>query len=250
MSKITFRADDELVERLEAHDASKSEVMRQALRAYLDDAERDAGRGRESDQELAALFDRLLERRLRALLAEPVEVTETGRRESRPARGRREPGVVVSVRRERAGVSGGRERRRVETVRDRLSDTFDGGVSDANGDSMSDADGESVSDADDDSMSDTDDDSVSNDTGHGVSDDSERRASNASEQPPDRSCSRCGTELSDSHVYCPNCGEKAVQRLFCDCGDEIRSDWSFCPGCGRRTPAADVLGESDGVGGQ
>ncbi|TKX76890.1 ribbon-helix-helix protein, CopG family, partial [Halorubrum sp. SD626R] len=32
MSKITFRADDDLVERLEACDASKSEVMREALR--------------------------------------------------------------------------------------------------------------------------------------------------------------------------------------------------------------------------
>ncbi len=40
MSKITFRADDDLVERLEAFDASKSEVMREALRAYLDGAER------------------------------------------------------------------------------------------------------------------------------------------------------------------------------------------------------------------
>jgi hypothetical protein len=50
MSKITFRADDDLVERLEAFDASKSEVMREALRTYLDDAERetsaDGGSGR------------------------------------------------------------------------------------------------------------------------------------------------------------------------------------------------------------
>ncbi|MBP1955115.1 Arc/MetJ-type ribon-helix-helix transcriptional regulator/RNA polymerase subunit RPABC4/transcription elongation factor Spt4 [Halarchaeum rubridurum] len=37
MSKITFRADADLVERVEALDASKSEVMRRALRAYLDD---------------------------------------------------------------------------------------------------------------------------------------------------------------------------------------------------------------------
>ena len=45
MSKITFRADDDLVERLEAFDASKSEVMREALRAYLDGAERISGTG-------------------------------------------------------------------------------------------------------------------------------------------------------------------------------------------------------------
>ncbi|MFC7131792.1 MULTISPECIES: double zinc ribbon domain-containing protein [Salinibaculum] len=36
MSKITFRADDDLIERLEEFDASKSEVMREALREYLD----------------------------------------------------------------------------------------------------------------------------------------------------------------------------------------------------------------------
>ncbi len=37
MSKITFRADDDLVAQLEALEASKSEAMREALRAYLDD---------------------------------------------------------------------------------------------------------------------------------------------------------------------------------------------------------------------
>lgn len=38
MSKITVRADDELVSRLEAMDASKSQIVREALRAYLTDA--------------------------------------------------------------------------------------------------------------------------------------------------------------------------------------------------------------------
>ena len=36
MSKITFRADDDLINRLEEFEASKSEVMRDALRTYLD----------------------------------------------------------------------------------------------------------------------------------------------------------------------------------------------------------------------
>jgi len=35
MSKVTFRADDDLVAAVEELDASKSEVMREALRAYL-----------------------------------------------------------------------------------------------------------------------------------------------------------------------------------------------------------------------
>ena len=39
MSKITFRADDDLIDRLEEFEASKSEVMREALRAYLDGSE-------------------------------------------------------------------------------------------------------------------------------------------------------------------------------------------------------------------
>jgi len=38
MSKITFRADDDLIERLEGFDASKSEIMREALREYLGEA--------------------------------------------------------------------------------------------------------------------------------------------------------------------------------------------------------------------
>ncbi|WP_211311861.1 double zinc ribbon domain-containing protein [Halarchaeum salinum] len=58
MSKITFRADAGLVERVEALDASKSEVMRRALRAYLDepdDAVSDADGGG---------FDALLDARI------------------------------------------------------------------------------------------------------------------------------------------------------------------------------------------
>lgn len=36
MSKITFRADDDLIEGIEQFDASKSEIMRRALREYLE----------------------------------------------------------------------------------------------------------------------------------------------------------------------------------------------------------------------
>lgn len=37
MSKLTFRADEALIQRIEALDASKSEIMRAALRDYLSD---------------------------------------------------------------------------------------------------------------------------------------------------------------------------------------------------------------------
>ena len=73
MSKITFRADDDLVERLEACDASKSEVMREALRRHLDDvvtAESDASDTAEGtvDAALADRVDDLIADRLDAAL--------------------------------------------------------------------------------------------------------------------------------------------------------------------------------------
>ncbi|MFB6131488.1 MAG: zinc ribbon domain-containing protein [Salinigranum sp.] len=77
MSKITFRADEELVRQLEEFDASKSEVMRKALREYLDGAERTPRRSASDDGTddgtiggvLAARIDALIEERLDARLA-------------------------------------------------------------------------------------------------------------------------------------------------------------------------------------
>ena len=65
MSKITFRADDELVARLEEFDASKSEVMRQALRTYLGEDERRNHDPDDSIDELIAdRVDELVDQRL------------------------------------------------------------------------------------------------------------------------------------------------------------------------------------------
>jgi RNA polymerase subunit RPABC4/transcription elongation factor Spt4 len=74
MSKITFRADDDLVERIEALDASKSEVMRAALRDYLEDvpgADPDPG---SLDSLVADRIDRRIDDRLGA---EPARVDLT-----------------------------------------------------------------------------------------------------------------------------------------------------------------------------
>ena len=68
MSKITFRADDDLVRQLEEFDASKSEVMREALREYLGDAdEEDAGGGS------GGSVDDALEERVDELVAERID---------------------------------------------------------------------------------------------------------------------------------------------------------------------------------
>ena len=68
MSKITFRADDDLVSRIEALDASKSEVMREALRSYLERTERAAPTDSAATE--TDTVDDLLTDRLESLIAE------------------------------------------------------------------------------------------------------------------------------------------------------------------------------------
>jgi Arc/MetJ-type ribon-helix-helix transcriptional regulator len=85
MSKITFRADDDLVRRLEEFDASKSEVMREALRAYLDTERETADSGRahgrstgrsdtpDADDTQPGSIDAALSDRIDELLAERLD---------------------------------------------------------------------------------------------------------------------------------------------------------------------------------
>lgn len=82
MTKITFRADDDLVESVEAMDASKSEVMRRALRAYLDGQQAElggtAGGGTETipvDQLIAQRVDELVSARLANLTGRDEDVS-------------------------------------------------------------------------------------------------------------------------------------------------------------------------------
>ena len=85
MSKITFRADDGLVERLEACDASKSEVMRRALRTHLDGAaDDDAPSDDGVDAALAERIDDLIAERLDAALDERLGPTAAAYTPSTP----------------------------------------------------------------------------------------------------------------------------------------------------------------------
>lgn len=205
MSKITFRADDELVDRLEACDASKSEVMREALRAHLDGAEAGASASDASDASaesvddaLADRVDELIAERLDAALDERVgPATGAGA----PAYAHGSPGDVnVNVTLDAPSAEPTDADEAVRVTRE----TADDAESSAR---KTDASAES---------------------GPGA-------------QPGESACGGCGETVPREHVYCPNCGEKQSHRAFCECGDELRTDWAFCPGCGRRTPAADVL---------
>jgi Arc/MetJ-type ribon-helix-helix transcriptional regulator len=72
MSKLTFRADDDLVSRLEEFDTSKSEVLREALREYIErhaDSTARAGSSGTADP-VGERLDDLLAERIDAVLAE------------------------------------------------------------------------------------------------------------------------------------------------------------------------------------
>jgi Arc/MetJ-type ribon-helix-helix transcriptional regulator len=200
MSKITFRADDDLIERLEGFDASKSEIMREALREYLGEASdtRPSATTTESTptaeaSDTSESIDDLIAERVDAIVADRLDGAFTP---SQPQ------DINVNIALDGENATGSR------------SDTE---ASPAPTAEASGADPGRKTGAD---------------AGESAPDD------------PDRSCAKCGENVSSGHVYCPNCGAKASHRVFCDCGDELRSDWGFCPSCGRRTPAADVLDQS------
>jgi hypothetical protein len=205
MSKITFRADDDLVERLEEFDASKSEVMRQALRAYLDGAEPSDEPSTGVDGAIAERVDQLVAERLDAHLADV----------SRPSTDR-DVNVNITLDGVNAPNSAGRP---VETAAETTPDEAET------------PERRPEAPVDDRKTTPTDDGSTSDDGG-------------PESQTVRKPCGQCGENVAAEHVYCPNCGEKTSHRVFCDCGDELRSDWGFCPSCGRRTPAADVLDRS------
>ncbi|EMA70228.1 hypothetical protein C461_01277 [Halorubrum aidingense JCM 13560] len=220
MSKITFRADDDLVERLEACDASKSEVMREALRRHLDEVV-DAGPSHPSNasdasgtsdrsdasQRSDATIDAAVTERVDDLIADRLDAALA----------------------ERLG-----ERSTPQTPQTPPEPTYTrGNAGDINVHVTLDAPGADVDDQRVTRETTTDDEAAGRKT--------RANPARSSGQTRESACGGCGESVPENHVYCPNCGEKQSHRAFCECGDEIRTDWAFCPGCGRRTPAADVL---------
>lgn len=267
MSKITFRADEALVERLEACDASKSEVMRKALRAYLDVPDSGSSTDGNTQEALpdAATAD-----------ADPGEEATAGRTgdgtEIDPAATRNKGNQTLASDEAADDIDTLLADRIDELVRERLEASLASVATPAPPDvtvNVSLDDGvvsktETTADrssAVDRSRANQGDSVVSADEGSDaperVRDDptTEQRSeqprtsgpASTTERGDDsteserKTCAQCGEPVPDEHIFCPNCGEKASHRVFCDCGDELRTDWSFCPSCGRRTPAADVL---------
>ncbi|MFC7228886.1 zinc ribbon domain-containing protein [Salinirubellus salinus] len=113
MSKITFRADDDLIEQLEEFDASKSEVMREALREYL--GEPTAGLGTQSTASdtssvdpASGSLDEMLVERIDALIEDRLDAYD-----SRTARKPQDVNVNITLDGDSgsAGVSEGEARK-------------------------------------------------------------------------------------------------------------------------------------------
>ena len=205
MGKITFRAENDLVDQLEAFDASKSEVMRDALRAYLEERDGTTDRNDERTDDGESLDDVIrtrIDERVDARLEELAEDGFDG--------GSGDVSITIALEGSQLADGSSELPRSTST-----QSTADHSATDRPT-----------------TQSRIDVDRWTEDHGAPGSD---RQPENAIK------CRQCGSHLARDHVFCPNCGEKATRRLFCECGDEVRSDWSFCPGCGRRTPAADVL---------
>lgn len=231
MSKITFRADDDLVERVERLDASKSEIMREALRSYLDErAMMDLDEWEQTEK--PSLSDSTGSKKpLDEIIAERVDAhlnEQTATRSPAP----RPINLTVTV----DGPTDATISRSTLPERSPSQQTSR---------SASDVDVSSeATDSEDSSHSTPGEDEDSMNGAESSEVDELEGSSDPVYHPTadgDRTCDQCGEDLSDGHVYCPNCGEKTSRRVFCECGDELRTHWAFCPGCGRRTPAADVL---------
>jgi len=210
MSKITFRADDDLVAAVDDLEASKSEVMRDALRAYLHEEGKVDAVASSINETVTQRVDDLVERQLGGQQASDgdvnVRITLEAGEGVRAAAGQPERG-----------------RRPAEEGGHQSPDGRDGASQGAERNPPQDPVREAVHGA-----------------GRGYGRDARNGRKRHGEQSG-ASCTKCGETVAPDHVYCPNCGEKATRRLFCECGDEVRSDWAFCPHCGRRTASADAL---------
>ncbi len=178
MSKITFRADDDLVRRLEEFDSSKSEVMREALRAYLDGAGRETDTstsasavGDSIDDALAARVDALIDERLTERLRAGAAGT-----------GAQDVNVNITV----EGVAESRETDASDEAQETVPRKTDGAYA---GDEMQTPEtscgqcGENV------------------DTDHVY-------CPNCGELITQPACGECGEELRSDWAFCPGCGRR------------------------------------------
>jgi len=184
MSKITFRADDGLIRQLEEFDASKSEVMREALREYLGETAMSSPRSDEGS------LDDIVAERVDAIIADRLDATFTPRRPQdvnvnitldgdSVATPEAEPGGVNV----RSGASHTQSDESSRTSGERMTDEGDGENTAANERNTCSQCGETLSP-------------------------SHVYCPNCGEKSAHRVFCDCGDELRSDWAFCPSCGRR------------------------------------------
>jgi len=191
VSKITFRADDDLVAELEAFDASKSEVMREALREYL--ADRSPEPSDDESADAADSLDAMVEARVDEIVTERVDDVLAERLSdgppvgyAPPSRGAQDVNVTVNVEGAESTASdatGETERKTEPANDDPASDGSGGAVEDGRDDPTCAQCGEDV-------------------------DGDHVYCPNCGEKTTRRVFCDCGDEIRSDWGFCPSCGRR------------------------------------------
>ncbi|WP_435317257.1 double zinc ribbon domain-containing protein [Haloarchaeobius sp. TZWSO28] len=189
MSKITVRADDDLVERLEARDESKSQLVRDALRAYLDgDASEavasDAAGQEESSAENHGSLDDLVASRVDALVDARVNEVLEQKLDAAMAQRRQDLNLTIAL--DGVQAADGASVDASEQVSDTSPATAVGGVSDTAGDVTETTCGQCGESVDGDHV----------------------YCPNCGEKAAHRAYCECGDEVRSDWAFCPSCGRR------------------------------------------
>ncbi len=190
MSKITFRADDDLVARLEEFDDSKSEVMRRALREFLGETEetrptRDAGADAGGNVTAGGddSIDDLLVDRIDAIIRDRVD-------DHLDRRGSRDVNVNISLDGADAASDAGVDARASEGRRDASHATEERKTDEHSGDGTASGGRKTCPQC-----------------GENVTDD-HVYCPNCGEKASRRVFCECGDELRSDWAFCPSCGRR------------------------------------------
>ncbi|ADB61696.1 hypothetical protein Htur_2825 [Haloterrigena turkmenica DSM 5511] len=191
MSKITFRADDDLVDELEALEISKSEAMREALRSYLGAEER-TERGSAANEAGTGAIDDLIRQRVDERLDERLRELDRGAR-TRDHRGPNEVSVTVSL---ADDVRNGRTDRTEYDLARGVDRSSDDPATDTSPDRTNDTRSE-----------DNDEPVQCGQCGEEVADD-HVFCPNCGEKASQRLFCECGDEVRSDWAFCPGCGRR------------------------------------------
>jgi hypothetical protein len=192
MSKITFRADDDLITQLEEYDASKSEVMREALREYLNGSSEPSDSFTPDSGADEGTLDDMIAERVDALIADRLD-------QRLPRRQPQDVNVNISLDGD-SGVASNAESTAVNEPSD---------ASNASSNDASHAGEERMTDEVDGENADVNEQKSCAQCGENLSS-SHVYCPNCGEKSSRRVFCECGDELRSDWAFCPGCGRRTA----------------------------------------